>query len=139
MLLYWGSGKEILARQREEGWGTKVIDRPANDLRREFPDLHGLSRRNLGDMSNLTIYSVAALLMSVGLYRLGSPLGAAAALAGQAFVYYWLRGARSRVQCSPAGCKLVPCQADLLPRRRQRTVVIVRCSTPPLRLRSSPR
>jgi predicted nuclease of restriction endonuclease-like (RecB) superfamily len=45
-----GIGKEILIRQREDGWGTKVIERLANDLRREFPDMQGLSPRNLGYM-----------------------------------------------------------------------------------------
>ncbi len=29
LLLYWGIGKEILVRQREDGWGTKVIERLA--------------------------------------------------------------------------------------------------------------
>ena len=32
VLLYWGIGMEILARQQEEGWGTKVIERLARDL-----------------------------------------------------------------------------------------------------------
>jgi len=50
VLLYWGIGKEILTRQREDGWGTKVIERLANDLRRELPDMQGLSPRNLGYM-----------------------------------------------------------------------------------------
>lgn len=50
VLLYRGIGKEILTRQREDGWGTKVIERLANDLRREFPDMQGLSPRNLGYM-----------------------------------------------------------------------------------------
>ena len=50
VLLYWGIGKEILKRQREDGWGTKVIERLAQDLRKEFPDLQGLSPRNLGYM-----------------------------------------------------------------------------------------
>ena len=50
VLLYWGIGKEILTRQREDGWGTKVIERLAKDLRREFPDMRGLSPRNLGYM-----------------------------------------------------------------------------------------
>ena len=26
VLLYWGIGREILARQKAEGWGAKVID-----------------------------------------------------------------------------------------------------------------
>ena len=47
VLLYWGIGKEILSRQSEEGWGTKVIERLAHDLHVEFPDMRGLSPRNL--------------------------------------------------------------------------------------------
>jgi predicted nuclease of restriction endonuclease-like (RecB) superfamily len=47
VLLYWGIGKEILSRQNEEGWGTKVVERLAHDLHVEFPDMGGLSPRNL--------------------------------------------------------------------------------------------
>jgi predicted nuclease of restriction endonuclease-like (RecB) superfamily len=47
VLLYWQIGREILARQEHEGWGTKVIDRLAADLHRSFPDMTGLSPRNL--------------------------------------------------------------------------------------------
>ncbi len=50
VLLYWGIGKEILARQRQDGWGTGVIERLSKDLRSEFPDMQGLSPRNLGYM-----------------------------------------------------------------------------------------
>ena len=50
VLLYWGIGNEILTRQKGEGWGTRVIDRLAKDLRSEFPDMQGLSARNLGYM-----------------------------------------------------------------------------------------
>jgi len=45
--LYWEIGHEILQRSAREGWGSKVVDRLAVDLRREFPDMTGLSRRNL--------------------------------------------------------------------------------------------
>jgi len=45
--LYWGIGREILVRERREGWGSRVIDRLAADLRREFPDMTGFSRSNL--------------------------------------------------------------------------------------------
>ena len=44
---YWQTGKIILARQQEAGWGAKVIDRLAADLQAEFPDMSGLSVRNL--------------------------------------------------------------------------------------------
>jgi predicted nuclease of restriction endonuclease-like (RecB) superfamily len=45
--LYWRIGKDILTRQRQEGWGAGVIERLAADLRAEFPDMQGLSPRNL--------------------------------------------------------------------------------------------
>jgi len=45
--LYWGIGRDILVRQAREGWGTKVIDRLATDLRQDFPEMTGLSPRNL--------------------------------------------------------------------------------------------
>ena len=47
VLLYWSIGQDILARQRDQGWGAKVVDRLSEDLRREFPDMKGLSPRNL--------------------------------------------------------------------------------------------
>jgi predicted nuclease of restriction endonuclease-like (RecB) superfamily len=47
VLLYWSIGRDILARQRTHGWGAKVIDRLAADLRRAFPDMRGVSGRNL--------------------------------------------------------------------------------------------
>jgi predicted nuclease of restriction endonuclease-like (RecB) superfamily len=53
VLLYWGIGKEILARQQAEGWGTKVIDQLAKDLGQSFPQMKGLSPRNLKYMRAL--------------------------------------------------------------------------------------
>ncbi len=47
VLLYWQIGRDILARQKEHGWGAKVIDQLALDLRREFPGVEGFSPRNL--------------------------------------------------------------------------------------------
>jgi predicted nuclease of restriction endonuclease-like (RecB) superfamily len=47
VLLYWQIGRDILARQEAQGWGAKVIDRLAVDLRREFPEMKGFSSRNL--------------------------------------------------------------------------------------------
>jgi predicted nuclease of restriction endonuclease-like (RecB) superfamily len=47
---YWHTGKIILARQKEAAWGAKVIDRLAADLQAEFPDMSGLSGRNLLSM-----------------------------------------------------------------------------------------
>lgn len=47
VLLYWHIGNEILSRQDTHGWGAKVIDQVAHDLRATFPDMRGLSPRNL--------------------------------------------------------------------------------------------
>lgn len=47
VLHYWEIGRDILASQKQEGWGAKVIDRLAADLQREFPTLSGYSARNL--------------------------------------------------------------------------------------------
>ncbi|MFJ6697014.1 YhcG family protein [Streptomyces sp. NPDC091272] len=45
--MYWEIGRTILAKQGEERWGTKVIDRIATELRTEFPGQRGFSRTNL--------------------------------------------------------------------------------------------
>ena len=45
--LYWQIGRDILQRQAEQGWGTKVIDRLSRDLRTAFPEMKGFSPRNL--------------------------------------------------------------------------------------------
>jgi len=47
VLLYWQIGQDILQRQSREGWGAKVIDRLAQDLRNAFPEMKGFSRANL--------------------------------------------------------------------------------------------
>ncbi|MGZ8906558.1 MAG: DUF1016 N-terminal domain-containing protein [Methylobacter sp.] len=45
--LYWQIGDGILQRQQQQGWGSKVIDRLAQDLRLAFPEMKGFSARNL--------------------------------------------------------------------------------------------
>ena len=45
--LYWNIGKAILEKQEQEGWGAKVIDRLAKDLKEAFPDMSGFSPRNI--------------------------------------------------------------------------------------------
>jgi predicted nuclease of restriction endonuclease-like (RecB) superfamily len=47
VLLYWQIGRDILTRQAEQGWGAKVIERLAHDLRTTFPEMKGFSRANL--------------------------------------------------------------------------------------------
>jgi predicted nuclease of restriction endonuclease-like (RecB) superfamily len=47
VLLYWDVGRMILHRQAAAGWGAMVIDRLSADLRATYPDMKGLSPRNL--------------------------------------------------------------------------------------------
>jgi predicted nuclease of restriction endonuclease-like (RecB) superfamily len=47
VLLYWQIGCEILTRQQQQGWGAKVIEQLASDLRKAFSDIKGFSARNL--------------------------------------------------------------------------------------------
>jgi predicted nuclease of restriction endonuclease-like (RecB) superfamily len=47
VLLYWQIGKDILTLQAQQGWGAKVIERLAHDLRAAFPEMKGFSRANL--------------------------------------------------------------------------------------------
>jgi predicted nuclease of restriction endonuclease-like (RecB) superfamily len=47
VLLYWRIGRDILNRQKQEGWGTKIIDRLSLDLSKAFPAMRGFRARNL--------------------------------------------------------------------------------------------
>ena len=47
VLMYLALGQLILDRQADEGWGTRVLERLAEDLQSEFPAQRGFSRRNL--------------------------------------------------------------------------------------------
>ena len=45
--LYWEIGKDNSERQKVSDWGTKFIEQVAVDLKHEFPEITGFSRRNL--------------------------------------------------------------------------------------------
>lgn len=47
IFLYYEIGKIILKNQSQKGWGSKIIENLAEDLRKEFPNMKGLSLRNL--------------------------------------------------------------------------------------------
>lgn len=47
ILLYWRIGNGILERQRNLGWGARVIEQLAQDLKHSFPEMKGFSLRNL--------------------------------------------------------------------------------------------
>ena len=67
VLLYWQIGREILQRQQEQGWGAKVIERLARDLKLEFPEMMGFSLRNLNYMRSFAeAYPDEAILHQLG-------------------------------------------------------------------------
>lgn len=47
VLLYWQIGRDIRQRQAELGWGARVVERIAADLKTAFPEAKGFSPRNL--------------------------------------------------------------------------------------------
>ncbi|MGA9314473.1 MAG: DUF1016 N-terminal domain-containing protein [Solirubrobacteraceae bacterium] len=54
--LYWRIGREILVRQEREGWGGRVVERLASDLREAFPEVKGFSYTNLKYMRQFASY-----------------------------------------------------------------------------------
>ena len=47
VMMYWNIGNSIIEQQKNEGWGSRVIDRMSHDLKEEFPNMSGFSPRNL--------------------------------------------------------------------------------------------
>ena len=45
--LYWIIGRGISEKQKKSKWGSNFIDQVAIDLKHEFPEMTGFSRRNL--------------------------------------------------------------------------------------------
>ena len=53
--LYWSIGHSILEHQERLGWGGKVVEQLAKDLKIELPDMKGLSRSNLMYMRSFAL------------------------------------------------------------------------------------
>jgi len=45
--VYWNIGRTISDKERKDGWGARVIGKLSKDLTAAFPDMKGLSPRNL--------------------------------------------------------------------------------------------
>lgn len=54
LAVYWEIGQVISSHEKQKGWGAKIVDHLAADLRIEFPKLKGLSPRNLRYMRNFS-------------------------------------------------------------------------------------
>jgi predicted nuclease of restriction endonuclease-like (RecB) superfamily len=47
ILFYWELGQLITQKLEETSWRSKIINQLSNDLKHEFPEIQGFSRRNL--------------------------------------------------------------------------------------------
>ncbi|MCG3205699.1 MAG: hypothetical protein KCHDKBKB_02422 [Elusimicrobia bacterium] len=45
--LYWDIGESIVERQKKFGWGKKIVEKLAHDLRKNFAGQIGFSTQNL--------------------------------------------------------------------------------------------
>jgi len=45
--LYWELAEQITVKQKETSWGDGFITQMSNDLKHEFPEMKGFSKRNL--------------------------------------------------------------------------------------------
>ena len=50
VFMYWDVGCSIAERRAAEGWGAKIIQRLAQDIRNDLPEIKGFSERNLKRM-----------------------------------------------------------------------------------------
>lgn len=46
-MLYWRTGKKLIEKINNDGWGAKTLEKLAKDVKEEFPNLSGFSLRNL--------------------------------------------------------------------------------------------
>lgn len=51
--LYWFIGETIFRLQEKSKWGDGVVDKLSSDLRMQYPDMKGLSSRNLWDCKRM--------------------------------------------------------------------------------------
>lgn len=55
LALYWEIGHTISHQEKSEGWGAKIVGTLSNDLTSTFPDMKGLSPRNLRYMRDFAV------------------------------------------------------------------------------------
>lgn len=53
---YWSLGEDIARKQEQAAWGSGFLQQLSKDLMAEFPEMKGLSKRNLEYMRNLYLF-----------------------------------------------------------------------------------
>ena len=72
--LYFGIGGYVSSHSRQEAWGTSVIDRISEQLRRDLPGLRGFSARNIRNMRAFYDYWTQYLIWQPAAAKLQSPV-----------------------------------------------------------------
>ncbi|MFI4955632.1 MAG: DUF1016 N-terminal domain-containing protein [Gammaproteobacteria bacterium] len=57
VLFYWELGKDLIEKQKAFKWGNYFIEQFSHDMRTEFPEMQGFSKRNLEYMRQLATLS----------------------------------------------------------------------------------
>jgi len=66
LAIYWEIGNTIAEQEKTEGWGKKIVDTLAKDLKAEFPEMRGFSPRNLRYMRDFAmVYPHFAILQTM--------------------------------------------------------------------------
>jgi predicted nuclease of restriction endonuclease-like (RecB) superfamily len=68
--LYWYIGKQILEKQNEAKWGSKLLEQLSTDLRNEFKGMCGFSIRNLIYMRNFANFYPESSIMQQAVAQL---------------------------------------------------------------------
>ena len=45
--LYWEIGRDIAEKQQKSEWGSNFVEKIAEELKHDFPEIKGFSRRNI--------------------------------------------------------------------------------------------
>jgi hypothetical protein len=62
LALYWRIGNIILEQEKQQGWGQKAVVRLVADLKAEFPNIKGMSPRNLRHAKRCAVAIVCGCL-----------------------------------------------------------------------------
>lgn len=71
ILLYWDIGSSIVEKQKLLSWGDSVVEQVAKDLRRAFPEMTGLSPRNLRNMKQFYLAYADEAIWQQAVAKLG--------------------------------------------------------------------
>ncbi len=73
LFTYWHIGYYLNTETKRQGWGAKVVDQLAKDLKSSFPKMKGLSKRNLQYMMRFAAEWPLAQMVQQGAAQIEVP------------------------------------------------------------------